>query len=84
MAKARERLQWLIEREDGRPNRYCERWQQLLDEGPEAVMRVLCDVGEEDQVLRTASPWVGIISAEERDQIVAEFQAWWRQRESAR
>lgn len=67
--------------EHGRPAHvYYERWLKLIEEGPEAVMRMLCDTGEEGQALGSASPWVVLLEPSDRDLIVRQFQTWWRSR----
>jgi hypothetical protein len=82
LARGRERLEQMMERA-GRPNSYYERWRELIDEGPEAVMRMLCDTGEEGQALRSASPFMAVISIDERDQIFARFTEWWGDRDES-
>jgi excisionase family DNA binding protein len=53
------------------------RWLELLDEGPEAVLRTLTSESAEAQELRQVSPFVGILSERERQAILRSFREEW-------
>lgn len=46
------------------------RWRQIIQCGPNDVIRALLETSEESQILRSASPFTGILSAEERQAII--------------
>jgi excisionase family DNA binding protein len=50
----------------GMSARWLARWRRLIDEGPEAVMRVLAAESEEADELRQNSPFAGVLSEPER------------------
>jgi excisionase family DNA binding protein len=51
---------------DGEPWEWIDRWQAILDEGPEAVLEALTSSAEYAIELRSTSPFVGILSEMDR------------------
>lgn len=49
------------------------RWRELLNAGPEAVMETLTATTEEASELRQNSPFPGVLSQSERDEILTSF-----------
>ena len=60
--------------QDGRP--WLLRWQQIIDEGPEAVMRVLTSTDPAARELRANSPFGGLLSETERRRVIESYSAW--------
>lgn len=72
MQHGRERLSFLLSSDlDGRS--WLLRWQQVIDQGPEAVMRVLTATDPEARELRANSPFGGILSDAERRRVIESF-----------
>lgn len=46
------------------------RWREIIRRGPADVVRVLLETSEESQILRSASPFAGILSVQERQAIL--------------
>ena len=68
----RERLSFLLSRDqDGRP--WLLRWQQILDQGPETIMRVLTSTDPDARELRANSPFGGLLSEAERRRVIESF-----------
>lgn len=68
----RERLSFLLGRDqDGRP--WLLRWQQIIDQGPEVIMRVLTSTDPEARELRANSPFGGLLSDAERRRVIESF-----------
>jgi excisionase family DNA binding protein len=76
LAYARRRLESLRQAGPG-ASHWLDRWACLIEAGPEAIMTVLTSSDDEAISLRSASPFGGVIPFEERDRIVASFQAFW-------
>jgi len=51
---------------EGMSRRWLDRWRALVDEGPEAVMRVLVEESADANELRQNSPFAGVLSNDER------------------
>ncbi|WP_432983940.1 helix-turn-helix domain-containing protein [Dactylosporangium sp. CA-233914] len=78
---AKERLQFLRHvHSDGHSNPYFDQWQQLLDEGPGAILATMTERSERAAALRTASPLsgLGLLTPEERERVMTSFRAWWK------
>lgn len=58
----------------GSPRAYYERWGAVLERGVEATARMLTDLTEEAAALRSSSPFVGVLSADERAEVLAAFR----------
>jgi len=70
----RERLSLLLSgNQDGRP--WLLRWQQIIDQGPEAVMRVLTSTDPEARELRANTPFGGLLSEAERRRVIESYSA---------
>ncbi len=73
LERARDRVQaWLA---DGRSPWYAARWQAILAQGTDAVVRILVDPGEDATALRQASPFAGVLSPRERWRLWREVRA---------
>lgn len=58
----------------GTSSRWLARWRRLMEQGPEAVMRVLAAESEEADELRQNSPFAGVLPAAERLEILGAFR----------
>ncbi|MEI7743300.1 MAG: helix-turn-helix domain-containing protein [Chloroflexota bacterium] len=68
----RERLALLLSSDmDGRS--WLLRWQQIIGQGPEAVMRVLTSTDPEARELRANSPFGGLLGDAERRRVIESF-----------
>lgn len=73
LLRARKRLRDLFQRGmSGEP--WLRRWQDLIDEGPEQVMRVMTSTDARARELRQNSPFVGLLTASERSATLAAFE----------
>ena len=71
----RERLAFLESRDlEGRP--WLVRWEQLIEQGPETVMRVLTSTDPEGRELRANSPFGGLLSPGERRRVTESFSRY--------
>ena len=72
LAHAQENLdRWRgVHRADSVATRYLEKWQEIIDQGPEAVARALTDISVDGCELRVNSPFAGVLSASERKAIM--------------
>lgn len=86
MQMANETLDRRIAKSDynGSPKRYYLRWKEILRSGVEATAEVLTDVTEESDVLRSCSPFVGVISQSERQRILESFKSHWDEEHAVR
>lgn len=79
--RAKARLQRLraIHR-DGSANKWLDRWQAALDEGPHAVLALMTSRTEDGATMRSCSPvaGLGLLSDEERRRVRTAFQHHWR------
>lgn len=73
--RARQVLERRIAKSDypGSPLPYYRRWNEILDGGVEEVCRVLTDTGQEACALRSCSPFTGVLSDEERRDVLRAF-----------
>jgi excisionase family DNA binding protein len=71
LAKARENLEVMrAALDDGSSDRWLDRWAQLLDGPLEATLHVLTALDEESTELRHMAPFAGLLTDEERLQII--------------
>ena len=79
LAKGRENIaRWRPQhREDGVAVRYLNQWEQLIDEGVDAVAEMMALRTEAADELRQNSPFSGILSSEERRQALETFREHW-------
>ncbi len=74
--RARKRLRDLLQREmSGEP--WLRRWQDLIDEGPEQVMRVMTGTDPRARELRQNSPLLGLLTAGERSATLEAFERFY-------
>ena len=55
------------------------KWQDLIDEGPEQVMRVMTSIDPRARELRQNSPFLGLLTAGERSATLAAFERFYPQ-----
>ena len=56
---------------------FADQWARVLEQGAEAVMDILTRHDEEAAVLRNTSPFVELLSDDERARITNAFIEWW-------
>jgi hypothetical protein len=72
--KARENLErWLAKTKGPKP-RYLREWRQILERPWPAIAELITSMSEEANRLRSSSPFAGVLTQEERDQIYAAFR----------
>jgi hypothetical protein len=52
---------------------YLDRWQRLIDAGPDAVIAKLLEDSDDGDVMRQTSPFAGVLTNEERWAITGEY-----------
>ena len=73
--KARENLErWSAKSADPLP-RYLHEWQEILERPWPEIAEIITSMSEDATRLRSSSPFAGILTADERDQIYAAFRA---------
>ncbi len=85
--KARENLRrWSgMHRPDGMTVGYFKKWDQVLDDGLDAVLEVLTSTSEEACELRQNSPFAGVLPDETRLKVLRSFNDHWsREHEEVR
>jgi excisionase family DNA binding protein len=79
--QAKQRLQHLrASHRDGGSDVWFDRWQAVLDSGPDAVLAVMTGRSDEAQAMRSASPMsgLGLLTDDERARVLGAFRAHWR------
>ena len=61
-----------------------DRWSEILDEGVESIVATLTGQSEEAEDLRQNSPFAGVLSQEQREQVLASFRSHWKPRQLPR
>jgi excisionase family DNA binding protein len=56
--------------DDGSSDRWLDRWDQLLDGPPEAILHVFTALDEESTELRHMAPFAGLLTEEERLEVI--------------
>jgi hypothetical protein len=64
-----------MERANRGPSRWLRHWHQVLDDGPERVIRTLTADTQEGRELRQNSPFAGVLTERERLEALAAFRA---------
>ena len=59
----------------GRHTPYMRVWEEAIEQGVEACCQLLEDTSESTQPLRTAAPFAGVLSEQERRKFLAEWEA---------
>jgi hypothetical protein len=73
--KARENLErWSAKSADPKPQ-YLHEWQEILKRPWPEIAQIITSMSEDANRLRSSSPFAGILTADERDQIYAAFRA---------
>jgi excisionase family DNA binding protein len=62
---------------------FADQWARVLGQGAEAVMETLTRHDEEAAVLQNASPFVDLLSDDERARITSAFIEWWEAQRAA-
>lgn len=70
-------------RADGMAARYLKQWEQIIDDGVDAVAAVLTDTNEVSSELRQNSPFAGVLSDSERRQVLRSFREHWDREHAA-
>lgn len=65
-------------RPGGRTQRWLDRWQELLEDGPDAVAEVLVSRSPEAVELRQNTPFAGVVTPEVRARVLSAFAEHWR------
>jgi hypothetical protein len=75
IAKAKANLErWIANSEDP-PPQYLHEWQEILNRPWPEIAEIITSMSEEATRLRSSSPFAGMLTADERDQIYAAFRA---------
>lgn len=75
LQRARRRLRLLLDRQmAGEP--WLRQWQDLIDDGPEVVMRVMTGTDPEARELRQNSPFLGLLTTSERASTLSAFERY--------
>ena len=69
--KARENLRRWLAKAEGRTTRYLREWEQILDCPWPAIAELITSMSEEATRLRSSSPFAGVLTEDEREQIYA-------------
>ena len=73
--KARANLErWIAKSEDPLPQ-YLHEWQEILTRPWLEIAEIITSMSEDSTRLRSSSPFAGVLTADERDQIYAAFRA---------
>jgi hypothetical protein len=73
--KAKANLErWIANSEDP-PPQYLHEWQEILNRPWPEIAEIITSMSEEATRLRSSSPFAGMLTADERDQIYAAFRA---------
>lgn len=66
ISKARDTLERMAAQYDGAPRTYTEEWIAVLEQGIEVALAIATADTERGQVMRSASPFAGILTEKER------------------
>ena len=72
--KARENLRRWIAKSDGRKTRYLREWEQILERPWPAIAELITSMSEEATRIRSSSPFAGVLTEDERNQVYAAFR----------
>jgi hypothetical protein len=75
LEKARTNLSRWSAKIDGPKPRYLKEWQEILEKPWPTIAEMMTSMSEDAIRLRSSSPFAGILSEEEREQIYAAFRA---------
>jgi len=73
--KAKANLERWSAKSDGPKPRYLQEWQEILERPWPEIAELITSMSEESTRLRSSSPFAGVLSADEREQIYAAFRA---------
>lgn len=72
--KARENLERWAAKSKGPKPRYLREWEHILDRPWPAIAELITSMSEEANRLRSSSPFAGVLTEDERDQVYAAFR----------
>ena len=72
--KARENLERWVAKTKGPKPRYLREWEYILDRPWPAIAELITSMSEEAIRLRSSSPFAGVLTEDERDQVYAAFR----------
>ena len=75
LKKASDNLERWAAKTKGPKPRYLREWQQILDRPWPAIAELITSMSEEATRLRASSPFAGVLTQAERDQVYAAFRA---------
>ena len=58
----------------GRPQQYLDEWQAILERPWSEIAEIITSMSEDATRLRSSSPFAGVLTADEREQIYAAFR----------
>lgn len=70
-------------RADGMTTRYLNQWQRVIDAGIDDIVQVLIGTDEVSIELRQNSPFAGVLSDDERRQVLRSFREHWEHKRTA-
>ena len=73
--KAKANLERWIEKSGDSPPQYLREWQQILERPWPEIAELITSMSEDATRLRSSSPFAGVLTASERDQIYETFRA---------
>jgi len=73
--KAKANLERWSAKSDGPQPRYLRKWQEILERPWPEIAELITSMSEDATRLRSSSPFAGVLSADEREQIYAAFRA---------
>ena len=76
LLRARQRLRVLLQRGMA-GEAWLRQWQDLIDEGPEQVMRTMTGLDPQARELRQNSPFLGVLTTAEREGTLAAFERFY-------
>ena len=73
--KAKENLKRWCAKSKGPKPRYLQEWEEILDRPWPAIAELITSMSEEATRLRASSPFAGVLSEKEREEVYAAFRA---------
>ena len=73
--KARDNVARWVARTEGEKPRYLEEWEQILEQPWPAIADLITSMSEEATRLRSSSPFAGVLTEDERNEVYAAFRS---------
>ena len=73
--KAKTNLERWKAKSEGRPPQYLREWQEILERPWPEIAEIITGMSDNATRLRSSSPFAGVLTPAERDQIYAAFRA---------